>query len=161
MAGKRATESTDFENDELRGVIDFSMLPTGGVSVQPVTVAEREFDTRTVDGLAAYEKFMSEPITIKVHATADKNEPPVADISLHGIRCPIPRERPVRVPRAFVEVLARSQVRAYSQERDPNPDATEGMRTRRHGGSSYPFQVLHDPNPKGRAWLQRVMHESA
>jgi len=157
----RPIENTDFDNPEISNVIDFSSLSTGGVSITPVQSSHREFDTTTQEGLIAYEKFMSEPVTIKVHTTSDKNEPEVADVALHGVRCPIPREKPVRLPRAFLEVLARSYVRVYRQERVPDPDAAEGMKTRRSIGASFPFQILHDPNPKGRAWLQRITHESA
>jgi hypothetical protein len=24
---------------------------------------------------------------------------------------------------------------------------------------SYPFEILHDPNPKGREWLERILAE--
>lgn len=159
MAGRqRPIENTDYENPELRGLIDFSALPTGGYSVQPVT--EREF-ANDKEGQAAYEAFMREPIVLKIHSTTDKNEPLVADVALNGVKCPMPREKPIKVPRAFVEVLARSQNRAYEQERVPDPDAAEGYKTRRTTGVQFPFSVLHDPSPKGRAWLQRITHESA
>jgi len=154
----KVIENTDHLNPELRGLIDFSNLATGGMSIQPIS--EREFKN-DAEGLAAYEKFMAEPVVVKIHSTADKNEPPFADLGLNGVPCPVPRERPVRIPRAFLEVLARSQVRVYTQERNPNPDAAEGMRTQRKTGASYPFQVLEDKNPKGAAWLRRVMYESA
>lgn len=159
MARQRAIESTDYENSELRGVIDFMHLPTGGVSVQPVT--EREFDTSTAEGLAAYEKFMREPVVVVLYGSSNPNDPLVADIRLNGALCPLPRDVPVRIPRAFVEVLAQSQVRTYSQEDVDNPKATEGKRTKRHTGLQFPFRVEHEPNPRGRAWLQRVMHQSA
>ena len=153
-----STESTDFTNPELDGTIDFSALPVGGLTVQPVE--EREFKN-TKEGNLAYEKFMAEPIVIKIHSTADKNEPPGAEVALNGVKVYIPRERPVRIPRAFVEILARSQVRNYSQQRNPDPMADEGMFTRRHVGASYPFSVIEDKNARGRAWLQRMVHESA
>ena len=152
------TESTDYTNIELNGLLDFGALPVGGLTVQPV--AEREFKSDK-DGKLQYEKFMAEPIVIKIHATADKNEPPGAEVALNGVKVYIPREKPVRLPRAFVEILARSQVRNYSQQRNPDPMADEGMFTRRHVGASYPFSVIEDKNARGRAWLQRVVHESA
>lgn len=156
----KAIESTDFTNPELTGLIDFSALSTGGLSITPIAVEEREFGTGA-EAQAKYEAFMGEPVVIKIHSTSDKNEPLVADLALNGVRCVVPREKPVRLPRAFVEILARSQVRNYSQERVANPDATEGMVTKRHVGSSFPFMVLQDKNPKGQAWLRRVTHESA
>lgn len=154
----RAIESTDYENRELRGVVDFMHLPTGGVSIQPVT--EREFDMTKPEGKLAYEKFMTEPVVIRIHGTADKNEPAVADLRLNGIACPLPREVSIRIPRAFVEALAQTQQRTYSQEDVENPRATEGKRTRRHTGSQFPFAVLEDKNPRGRAWLERVKYAS-
>lgn len=150
-------ESTDFVNPELNGLIDFGALPVGGVTVMPVT--EREFKNDQ-EGKLAYEKFMAEPIVIRIHRTADKNEPPIAELGLNGVKAFVPRDKPVRLPRAYVEILARSQVRNYSQERNPDPNADEGMFTKRHGGASYPFQVIKDDNPRGRAWLARITHES-
>lgn len=158
MATKPITESTDFTNDELDGLLDFGALPVGGVTIQPVQ--EREFKNDG-DGKLKYEAFMAEPIVIKIHSTADKNEPPGAEVALNGVKAYIPREKPVRLPRAFVEILARSQIRVYSQKRNPDPAADEGMMTKRHVGASYPFSVIEDKNPRGRAWLQRVVHESA
>lgn len=156
----RPQENTDYQNPELSGLIDFADLSTGGLSITPVQAEEREFGN-TIEGIAKYEAFMKEPVVIRIHSTSDKNEPFVADLALNGVRCVVPRERPVRIPRAFVEVLARSQVRNYSQERVTNPDAVEGMMTKRHTGCSFAFAVLQDKNPRGQAWLRRVTHESA
>lgn len=153
-------ENTDLENPELRGVIDFSMLSTGGISIEPIPKRELEFDTSKPEGRLAYEKFMTEPVIIVIHNTDNDNEPPIADVSLNNVKCPIPRNVPVRIPRAFVEVLARSQTRSYRQQRVADPDAAEGMKTKRMTGASFPFRVLRDKNPKGEAWLRRVMHES-
>jgi hypothetical protein len=154
----RPVENTDYENPEIRGVIDFMHL-RAGTSIEPVN--DREFNMRSPEGRLEYEKFMMEPVVLCIHKTADKNEPFVADVHLNGEPMPLPRDVPIRIPRCFVEVLAQSQVRQYTQVRDPNPDATEGMKTHRHGGAQFPFQILHEPSPKGRAWLQRVTHTSA
>lgn len=156
----RATEQTDYLNSELNGLIKFDQLKRNTL-LQIDPVSDREFKTATAEGRLEYEKFMEEPIVIKIHETTDKNEPPYAFIGDNGVTVWVPRNRPVELPRKFVETLARSQVRAYTQERDPDPHADEGMRTKRSVGASYPFQVLRDPNPKGRAWLARVTHESA
>lgn len=160
MARTAPVESSDFMNPEVAGVIDFSNTPTGGFAVTPIAAGDREFDT-TKEGMLAYEKFMAEPVTIVIHQTGDKNAPIVAEVALNGVTLVLPRERPVRIPRAFVEVLAQSQTRSYKQERDPNPMADEGMKTRRFIGSDYRFAVRHDPNPKGRAWLDRIIRQSA
>lgn len=158
MATRRQSESTDYLNPELEGVIDFSSLATGGQTVQPVT--EREF-AMNQEGKMAYEAFMQEPLVIVIHATSNPNEPEVCEVGLNGVTVNVPRDRPVRLPRAFVENIARSQTRTYSQRDVRDPMATEGKMTKRHTGTDYAFRVIHDPNPKGGAWLRRVMHESA
>lgn len=159
MGRTAATENTDYLNRDLAAVVDFMETPTGGVSMEGIS--DREFDMASAEGRLAYEKFMNEPVVVKIHKTSDQNEPTVADLGLNGARIAVPRDVPVRLRRAFVEVLARSQMRGYSQQRNPNPMADEGMVTKRHGGASYPFQVIEDKNPRGRAWLQRVTFESA
>lgn len=156
---RRETESTDYLSGELSGVVDLMSLGSGmGPQVQAIT--EREFKN-TIEGNLEYEKFMREPVVIRISSTNDKNEPPFAFVGENGVNVWIPREKPVRLPRCFVETLARSQVRNYRQERNPDPNADEGMTTRRSGGASYPFAVISDPSPRGQAWLRRVTHESA
>lgn len=155
----RSTENTDLLNRELDGVLDFSKVALGGLAmVEPVT--EREFKNDEA-GRSAYEAFMKEPVVIRIHPAQSPNEPIAAEVGLNGSTVVIPRDKRVRLPRAFVEILARSQARTFKQERNPNPMADEGMVTRRHTYSSYAFEVLHDPNPKGPSWLRRVIHESA
>lgn len=157
---RRETEASDFLSGELNGLIKFDQLKRNTiVNIQPV--GEREFKIASAEGKLEYEKFMEEPIVIKIHETTDEREPTLAYVGDNGVGVWIPRGKPVELPRKFVETLARSQVRAYRQERDPNPNADEGMITRRSGGASYAFAVLRDPSPKGRAWLARVTHESA
>lgn len=156
----RTTEASDFISDELNGVIDYASLPVGGVTVEAVQMTGREFKADG-EGKIAYEKFMAEPIIIKIHATANQNEAPVAEVGLNGVKINIPREKPVRLPRAYVEVLARSQFRRYRQVNNPDPTAAEGTSHIRTVGQDYPFEIIEDKHPKGRAWLQRIMRESA
>lgn len=155
----KETQATDFISRELDNVIDFGALPVGGFSVQPIT--EREFDMSNPEGCAAYEKFMAMPIVVKIHSASDANAPQVCEVGLNGVKVVIPRDKPVRIPRAFVENIARSQTRGYRQERIADPMADEGMRTRRFVGTDYPLAVIEDKHPKGRAWLERIMRESA
>lgn len=151
----RTVQSEDYRSTELDGVVDFAMLRTGGpLRVDPV--GEREFKD-----IAEYEKFMAEQVVIRIHSTPDKNEPPAAFIGENGAGVWIPRNVKVRLPRSYVETLARSQSRSYRTDRNPDPNADEGMVTKTTSGACYPFEVLQDPNPRGRAWLQRVTHESA
>lgn len=155
----KETQATDYLSREMAGVIDFGSLPVGGYSVQPIT--DREFDTSKPEQLAEYEKFMAMPIVVKIQSTGDPNSPQVCEVGLNGVKVTIPRDKPVRIPRAFVENIARSQTRGYRQDRVADPMADEGMKTRRIIGTDYPMAIIEDKHPKGRAWLERITRESA
>lgn len=132
------------------GALIHSMAP----SIEPVS--EREFADK-VD----YERFMQQPVVIVIHKTAERHEAPSVMVGDNGNQAWLPRGKKIKVPRYFVETLARSQTRQYSTEHNPDPAASFGMNVRRFGGLAYPFSVVADPHPKGDAWLQRVMSESA
>lgn len=156
---RREVHSEDLATDEFDGVLDFASLRTGQLSRDDIQVVKpgREFAEA-----AEYEKFMSDVLVIVIEQTTDKNEAPAVQVGDNGEIGWIPRNRKVKIQRKFVETLAHSQVRNYSQERNPDPNADEGMTTRRSGGRQYPFSVLHDPaGPIGRKWLERMMREGA
>jgi hypothetical protein len=123
-------------------------------SIEPID--EREFNISDPEGRAAYEMFMSEGVVVSVHQTTDENAPPVVGVGCNGDVRWLPREIPVRIPRRFVEILAKSQERKITTKSNPDPSADEGMKTTTRQAQSYPFSVLHDPHPKGRAWLERI-----
>ena len=106
------------------------------------------------------EKFMAERLTIHVHTTGDKNAPPAVMVGVNGQQVWFKRGSRIKnVPRAFVEVMARSQSTTYRTTQVSDPSADEQMRTLRTTSADYAFSVLHDPNPKGSAWLARVTGE--
>lgn len=144
-------DSTELLTGENDGVMDWSHLTTGS---QPIEVVDRREVKQE-----AMEAFMNEPLVIQIHSTTDEREPAVAEIGVNGQRIAIPREVKVRIPRKFVEVLARSQPVAWRTVNVPDPTAMIGTVPKRTTGQSFPFSVLHDPSPLGRRWLERVMAE--
>jgi hypothetical protein len=140
------------------GVLDYTspgaLMRSLSPSIEPVT--EREFADK-----AEYERFMQDPVVIVIHKTAERHEAPSVMVGNNGNQAWLPRGQKIKVPRYFVETLARSQTRQYATEADQDPNAAFGMRVRRFGGLAYPFSVVADRHPKGDAWLQRVMRESA
>ncbi|MBV8658233.1 MAG: hypothetical protein JO142_10460 [Burkholderiales bacterium] len=105
------------------------------------------------------EAFMNERITIVVFPTTDKNAPPYATVSVNGERAIVPRARPVEVRRKHVEVLARMRETIYSQDEvAPGVEITMDS-LRGHTALVYPFQVTKDANPRGPAWLERILME--
>lgn len=135
--------------------------PAQGIEIhddQPVveTVAE----TKDFSALAASEAFMNELVTVEVHATTDENQAPHIIVNCNGTNQPILRGVRMQVRRKYVEILARMKETKYTQV-VPNPAAPDVSEMRARSGLAYPFTVVDDPNPRGRAWLQNVLAEPA
>lgn len=110
--------------------------------------------------MAASEAFMNEHVTIMVHSTTDENQAPHVIVNCNGTNQPIIRGVPTKVRRKYVEILARMKETKYTQV-TPNPAAPDVSEMRARHGLAYPFDLVEDANPKGRAWLQNVLAEPA
>ena len=110
--------------------------------------------------LASSEAFMNEQVTIMVHSTTDENQPPQVIVNCNGMNQPIIRGYPTTIKRKYVEILARMKETKYSQV-TRNPSAPDQIDLVARHGLSYPFDLVEDANPRGRAWLTNVMAEPA
>jgi len=126
-------------------------------------------DTPTIDPvsqvldlreLASSELFMNEMVTVLVHATTDENQSPHVILNCNGTNQPIMRGVPTTVRRKYVEILARMKETKYSQV-TRNPAAPDQIDMIARHGLAYPFELMEDANPRGRAWLSNVMAEPA
>lgn len=119
-----------------------------------------EIPTQEFSQAIQQEKFMNEYVVVEVAETTNENEPPVIVLNVNGINQPIQRGVPTKMRRMFVEVLARCKETKYSQK-TLNPNEPDKIELVPRTGLAYPFQVLEDDNPKGRAWLRAVLTEAA
>jgi len=138
-----------------------SNSPAKGIEInddQPIveTVAE----SRDFRQLAADEAFMNEMVTIMVHSATDENQPPHVIVNCNGTNQPIMRGVPMKVRRKYVEILARMKETKYTQV-TPNPAQPDVTHMQARHGLAYPFDLVDDSNPRGRAWLQNVLAEPA
>mgnify|MGYP003634932720 CR=1 FL=1 len=126
-------------------------------------------DTPTIDPvsqvadlreLAASEVFMNEMVEVMVHSSTDENQAPHVILNCNGTNQPILRGVPTRVRRKYVEILARMKETKYSQV-TRNPAAPDQIDMIVRHGLAYPFEMLSDENPRGRAWLSNVLAEPA
>ena len=126
-------------------------------------------DTPTVDPvsqvadlreLAASEMFMNEMVEVMVHSSTDENQSPHVILNCNGTNQPIMRGVPTRVRRKYVEILARMKETKYSQV-TRNAAAPDQIDMIARHGLAFPFEMLSDENPRGRAWLQNVLAEPA
>ena len=103
------------------------------------------------------EAFMNEMVEILIHPSSNEEDPDHVVLAVNGTNQPVFRDVPTTIKRKYVEVLARMKETKYSQKRHPiELDRSELVpRT----GPIYPFEVLRDDNPKGRAWLRSIISE--
>jgi hypothetical protein len=111
--------------------------------------------------LAAEESFMQEIMTIRLASTTDQNASPYVVLTCNGVadRVVVPRGKTARVKRMHVEVLARMHEIRYTQRPPVAGDLESGNYLYPSVAHAYPFEVLHDPNPAGSAWLENILAE--
>lgn len=145
MARRKEIDVTDNYDGTGKGFDEVGSLP-------PVEqVSENDFVSA-----AELEKFMNEKLTIIVHETDSPGALEVICPQVNGVNQPIVRGDKAIVKRKYVEVLARSMITTQHQRvrdlNDPSSIETRGKSVR-----SYPFTVLHDPNPNGEPWLMSII----
>ena len=123
-------------------------------------VIETVAESRDFSKLAADEAFMNELVTVMVHSTTDENQPNHVVVNCNGMNQPLIRGVPTTVKRKYVEILARMKETKYTQV-TRNASAPDQIDMVARHGLSYPFDLVEDKNPRGRAWLQNVSAEAA
>jgi len=105
---------------------------------------------------AAYEAFMAQFVEIEIATTQDKNAPPMVPVGVNGIQAWLPRGEVIEVPRYFVERLLRSQSHKFETLNSNDYAAETGTSIRETIGTDYPFQIVHDPDPRGHEWARTI-----
>ena len=123
-------------------------------------IIETVAESRDFSKLAADEAFMNELVTVMVHSTTDENQPNHVVVNCNGMNQPLIRGVPTTVKRKYVEILARMKETKYTQV-TRNASAPDQIDMVARHGLSYPFDLVEDKNPRGRAWLQNVLAEAA
>jgi hypothetical protein len=124
------------------------------IGIEPVSVAT-DFKRLVED-----EAFMNEPVTIEIHPSTDENQPPVVTLNVNGTNQPVIRGVPTTIKRKYLEVLIRMKETKYTQH-TPNPMEPDRIQTVGRTAQVYPYQILEDANPKGRAWAAHIQAEAA
>lgn len=113
---------------------------------------------------AATLAFMEEPVDILLHRGREKHAPTMYDFHINGRPIWVRVDTVTTIPRKYLEVIARSQPFEVETEVDKNEGKGENAPVvntiKRHQSARYPFTVVKDSNPRGAAWLAKVMRES-
>lgn len=148
--------------------IDVDELAKAGIFVDApsIEVADSDVDLETISSdkdlskIASDEAFLNELVKIRVATTTDPNAPPYATVTVNDVRnrVQIPRGAVVPVKRMHVEVLARMRETKYRQHQN-NMDPEAGNVLHPTHAMVYPFEIVEDKNPLGRAWYERILAE--
>jgi hypothetical protein len=103
--------------------------------------------------------FNEEVLTVVVHTTSDQNADPFPTFWVNGEKAICFRGVERQVKRKFVERMARSRINNVRQRYYVDATGNHAISNEVQGSLMYPFAVLHDPNPKGAAWLKKILAE--
>lgn len=114
---------------------------------------ERLIRTEQMD----FERFMHEIVTVQMMPQAGENDHKFAEITVNGqYRCLMMGEQ-YDIPRTHLAVLANAKSMRVEQEKVVNADGSMGFKEKAVLRQMYPFTVAHDPNPRGPAWLMKLL----
>lgn len=105
------------------------------------------------------EAFMNETVTVRVEPTAVPGEDITPVFNVNGVNQPMIRGQAVVIKRKFLEALARCRTTTIRQVR-PNPYDPSVVQNVPTTVPTYPFVVLEDKNPRGRAWLEGILAQA-
>src|SRR3990167_3589588 len=105
--------------------------------------------------------FMEEELTVMVHESTNPFDDPFPKIQNGGDRNTqyFIRGEKQKVKRKYVEVLARAKKTTRGNEKYKDGNGDDAYRYPSHTALMYPFVVIEDPNPRGRAWLEAILQE--
>lgn len=119
---------------------------------------DRVISTDALDNAA----FMRDELIVFLQEPGNENDPAFVEINVNGDYRLAVRGNEVKLRRYHVAVLANAKQSRVRQTKVVNPDGSMGFREDNVLSLTYPFQVMHDPNPKvGAPWLRQLLQTPA
>ena len=103
--------------------------------------------------------FYNEPVTVMIHTVNDKYALKTFAIYVDGRPEFFTRGQQKTVKRYYVEGLARCKPLHFGNEEYIDSDGIQKVRHPVTLGLEYPFAVVEDKNPVGKAWLDAVLRQ--
>lgn len=145
----------DAATDEVKS--ESTILSADGDVDVKADLAEKTPEQIMKDGYAEALKFNEEIIEVMVHESADKNASMIVETWVNGVPQRFIRGVPIKCKRKYVEVLARAKNIGITTDAGRKDSGEAYTNIRRTSALMYPFSVLSDENPKGRAWLKSLI----
>ena len=142
-----ASEDVKIENE----VTDAAEATKGGHEID----TERVIRADQLDN----EAFMRDEMEIILMEPNNENEAQFCEVNVNGdYRLLLRNGEPQKLRRYHVAVLAQAKQSRVRQKKIVAPDGSMGFQEENVLSLTYPFSVLHDPNPKqGAPWLRQML----
>lgn len=152
MPRKKITEVND---NALRKELSMSISEIGKGDAVEVTADQNVIRMKE---MLEREAFMNEVLTIIVHPASDEGALDIITPAVNAVNQPIIRGIESKVKRKYVEALARGRTTKYTQK-VIDSSRPENIQMEARTFLTYPFAVIHDPNPRGRDWLRAIVEQ--
>lgn len=104
------------------------------------------------------EAFMRDELEVFFNDPGNENEPSFVEVNVNGDYRMVMRGDTAKLRRYHVAVLANAKQSRVRQRKIVNSDGSMGFQEENVLSLTYPFQVMHDPNPKvGAPWLKKML----
>jgi hypothetical protein len=120
-------------------------------------ILDREVPKAALDAAA----FFEEELEVEILPTENPNAEAVIQLQCNGVNQFLVRGVPAFIKRKYVEILARAKTENVATPEFIDANGNRSTRVTKSQGLRYPFRVLQDRNPQGRAWLENVMRQGA
>lgn len=104
------------------------------------------------------EAFMRDELEVFFNDPGNENEPSFVEVNVNGDYRMVIRGDTAKLRRYHVAVLANAKQSRVRQRKIVAQDGSMGFQEENVLSLTYPFQVMHDPNPKvGVPWLKKML----
>jgi hypothetical protein len=104
------------------------------------------------------EAFMRDELEIHFSEPGNENEASFVEVNVNGDYRMVMRGDTARLRRYHVAVIANAKQSRVRQRKILNQDGSMGFQEENVLALTYPFQVMHDPNPRmGVPWLKKLL----
>jgi hypothetical protein len=108
------------------------------------------------------EAFMRDELEVFFNEPVNENEASFVEVNVNGDYRMVVRGNTATLRRYHVAVLANAKQSRVRQRKIVAPDGSMGFQEENVLSLTYPFQVMHDPNPKqGVPWLKKMLQQPA
>lgn len=105
-------------------------------------------------------RFNEDIMTVIVHESGNPTDTPRPEVWNDGRLFVFQRGQEMQVKRKFVEVLARAKKTTRGLRKVTDDNGIDHYEYPQKTALLYPFAVVHDPSPRGKAWLDAILADA-